>query len=608
MSDWSQGIEPWRYQLPHGSGALPDILTHTIFDRPLFRAGETVNMKHVARRHTTTGYAWVPREQLPEKVLIQLEDSDVCYELPLTWKGGSAESSWTIPSEAKLGKYWVSFVRPGEQAGRVYGGESENEGYGEGERWWPPSRFWRGGSFRVGEFRLPVLKGEVAPTRPSATGQSAEVDLKLAYPAGGAAAGEKVRVRSELSPYFYAGRQVPEALAQYAFGSPPVDPEQMKNGGWQSSQFAPVVFDDQRDVALDAAGVKRLTVKNIPAWNVPAVLRTEMEYTDPSGEIHIASATMNWQPSAVLAGIVAEGTWNGRATGKSAVPGKVRVITLGADYQPLPDIAYTVTAWQIKTLVHRKRLLGGIYSYDTQYVPVELGEVCKGQSDNRGAAECGIKLPSREKGVESMQVVFQVTTRDAERRPSYATTALWLSPYDGEGEGSWYEQGDSDRIDVVPERKKYEAGETAIFTVQMPFRKATALVSVEREGVIDRFVIPLSGQNPTVKVPIKPNYAPNAYVSVLVVRGRVGAVQPTALVDLGKPAHKLGIAEIEVGRKGYELKVAVEPAKPVYRTREEASVTIKVTRPDGSPAKGGETGVGCCCWANTCPTPRIGMA
>ena len=43
---------------------------------------------------------WAPRERLPEKAVIQLEDSDIRYELPLTWKGGSAESTWTIPARS----------------------------------------------------------------------------------------------------------------------------------------------------------------------------------------------------------------------------------------------------------------------------------------------------------------------------------------------------------------------------------------------------------------------------------------------------------------------------------------------------------------------------
>lgn len=597
LSDWQQGIESWRYQLPY-AGTVPDVMVHTIFDRPLFRAGETVNMKHLARRHLTSGFGWVSREQLPEKAVIQLEGSDIRFDLPLQWKGGSAETNWTIPSEAKLGKYWVSFAKASETVGRVVGGESDGEGGADG--WWPPSRFWRGGSFRVAEFRLPILKGEIAPTRAEVIGETASaVDLKLAYLAGGGAGGEKIRLRSEMSPLFDRALPIPEELTSFQFATPPVNRELMAQGQWLARDYKAVVFDDQRDLPLDAAGMRRATVQNIPSLDIPAQIRTEMEYSDPSGEIHTASASARWFPSSVLAGVQAEGGWassktsNDRsrdASSKKALAadpmGRVKVLTVDTRFKPQSGVAYKVEAWQIKTLVHRKRLIGGMYSYDTQYQASALGEICRGVSDAQGAAECPLAIPTRVKGVQSVQLVLQVTVLDAKQRASYATTALWLGEEDGEGR--WYEQGDSDRIDLTPDRKQYQAGETAEFTVKMPFREAMALVSVEREGVIDRFVTPLSGKEPRIKVPIKAHYGPNVFVSALVVRGRIGDVQPTALVDLGKPAYKLGIAEIEVGRQGYALKVEVEPAQTVYRTREEATVKVRVTRPDGTPAKGGE--------------------
>ena len=93
----------------------------------------------------------------------------------------------------------------------------------------------------------------------------------------------------------------------------------------------------------------------------------------------------------------------------------------------------------------------------------------------------------------------------------------------------------------------------------MPFREATALVSVEREGVAEAFVTKLSGREPTVKIDVRGEHAPNVFVSVLALRGRVAEPQPTALVDLARPAVKLGMARLRVGWRAHELSVAVEP-------------------------------------------------
>jgi len=81
-------------------------------------------------------------------------------------------------------------------------------------------------------------------------------------------------------------------------------------------------------------------------------------------------------------------------------------------------------------------------------------------------------------------------------------------------------------------------------------------------------------------------------VSVLAVRGRVGDIQPTALIDLGKPAFKLGVAELRVGWQAHELKVAVTADREVYRVREKAAVKIAVhTTNNLAPPAGSEVAV-----------------
>ena len=74
---------------------------------------------------------------------------------------------------------------------------------------------------------------------------------------------------------------------------------------------------------------------------------------------------------------------------------------------------------------------------------------------------------------------------------------------------------------MLPEKKRYEPGEIARLQVRMPFREATALVAVEREGVIATQVVTLRGDDPTVELKVEPGWGPNVYVSVLALRGRI---------------------------------------------------------------------------------------
>src|SRR3546814_17412944 len=102
----------------------------------------------------------------------------------------------------------------------------------------------------------------------------------------------------------------------------------------------------------------------------------------------------------------------------------------------------------------------------------------------------------------------------------------------------------------------------------MPFRSAHALVTVEREGVLASYVTEISGKDPVIEVKMPGSYAPDVYVSVLAVRGRVAgfssllshhaykwgppfgsplATQPPAPVDLANPPHSPPIANVMVG-------------------------------------------------------------
>jgi uncharacterized protein YfaS (alpha-2-macroglobulin family) len=81
-------------------------------------------------------------------------------------------------------------------------------------------------------------------------------------------------------------------------------------------------------------------------------------------------------------------------------------------------------------------------------------------------------------------------------------------------------------------------------------------------------VVPLTGKDPTLKLPIKPSYAPNVFVNVVVVRGRVAQPAPTALVDLARPAFKVGVVALDVASDQHLLNVAVRTDRSAYQTRE----------------------------------------
>src|SRR5205823_5641030 len=136
-----------------------------------------------------------------------------------------------------------------------------------------------------------------------------------------------------------------------------------------------------------------------------------------------------------------------------------------------------------------------------------LAAVCEGKTDSRGLLMCETKSPV------SGNVILQARTQDRYGNETIANREVWVA---GKAEW-WFDVTDHDRMDLLPERKRYEPG---------------------------------------------------------------------------RPAYKLGIAEIYVGWKAHELNVKVNTDKQVYRVRNKAQVRITAMTLEGkAPPAGSEVAV-----------------
>ncbi len=568
-SSWEDGIEPWRFQLPSADyRGLDDVIAHTVFDRTLLRAGETVHMKHILRIPTTSGFTLPDEKARFDEVVIRHGGSGQEYRMPVSWKdNGSAGTDWKIPEGARLGAYEVALARKGDKKGAATLST---------------------GSFQVEEFRIPLMKALVqgpaeTPVQPNEVG----IDLAVSYFSGGGAGRLPVKLRGELRPRTVAFRGYDE----YTFSG-----ERLKEG---TRKFAPedeLGIDEEaapgrekprrlptQELKLDDAGSARTKFAKLPKIDTPKSLHAELEYRDPNGEVQTAATNIPLAPSKRAVGLKPD-SW-----AASAEALRYRVVVLDLAGNPVADSEVSVDLYQRKTYSHRRRIAGGFYSYenvteikrinlpctaksdDAGMATCEAGPHCKGKTDASGTLLC--EAPSPVSG----GVILQAETKDEDGNAALANFNLWVA---GKDEW-WFEARNDDRIDVIAEKKRYEPGEKARLQVRMPFREATALVTVEREGILDVSIQKLSGKSPVVEIPVKRNYAPNAFVSVLAVRGRTAEAAPTATFDPAKPAYKLGIGEIRVGWKAHELAVEVMPDKPVYRVRQEVDVLFRVRTADG---------------------------
>ncbi|MFA7668701.1 MAG: MG2 domain-containing protein, partial [Burkholderiaceae bacterium] len=573
LSGWDRGIETWRFNVPTSFDTEPVLLTHTVFDRSLFRAGETVAMKHYLRQETREGLE-VPANSRPSRLLIEHEGSSQRHELPVSWEetpsgGLVALNEFSLPVSAQLGSYSVRLT-------------DADQG------WYGSSRF------RVEEFRLPILAGQlvlhggdrpdvlVAPERLS-------VDMQLAWLSGGPASGQKVALSAVATDRFVHF----EDYDDYSFV-----PSTRREGGDASEDDAGErrrLFVDAHPFVLDANGTATVKLDAVPVVERPQRWQLEASFADPIGEIQTLSRHVDVWPADVQAGLKT-GSWE--RAGRD-IP--VSLIALGVDAVPQEGVTMRLLAVERKTYTVRTRMVGGFYRYDSRVERRELGTLCEGLTDVSGRLHCRANFDA----AGSYELV--AVAEDRHGRESQASSTLWVS---GAGE-LWFDGQDDDRIDLIPARKEWVPGEEAEFQVRMPFRDAVALVSVEREGVLWAQQVRLSGQNPVLRIPVSASWGPNAYVSVLVLRGRLyelpgksffqwgwkrpadwlqafgdnpADVQVTSQVDLAKPSFRFGLSELRVAAGADRLRVELTPERDVLQVREEARVWLRVRHPDGTPA------------------------
>jgi hypothetical protein len=481
VNGWAKGIEPWRFSVPVSDQAEPDLRAHTVFDRTLLRAGETVSMKHFVRRETAAGLAMLKPEDLPTRLKLVHEGSGDEVTQPLLWKNGrSSLSTWNIPGSAKLGSYRVELDNPDAPERR--------------------RRSWTSGDFRVEEFRVPLIDARLMPPR---TTPVAPTELVLAaqlnYLSGGGVGQAPLRASALLRPR-EAGMP---GYEEFSFEPPRVLRADRDEGDGESGDGQLVA--DKQPLVTDREGAATFTLKKLPAITRPSDLVAEITFNDPNGEVQTTSTTVRLWPSAVVLGVKAARWAANRGTARFTV------LALDTQGRPLKGQAVEVRGRLSKIVSTRKRLVGGFYAYDNRTELNELGSLCSGSTDERGLLLCQATLDT------AGQVELIAQAKDTAGHAAQAATSIWVTR---QGE-LWFEQDNDDRIDVLPEKKRYEPGETARLQVRMPFREATALVSVEREGVIDTRVVTLRGDDPTVEVPIDKGWAPNVYVSVLALRGRI---------------------------------------------------------------------------------------
>ncbi len=539
-SRYDDGTEPYRFDVNYSW--RPDAVTETgtIFsDRGLYKTGETVHLKGMLRSKTDDGWQSiedsvrvVARSPRDELVLDRrLQPSDL----------GTFDLDWSVPQNASLGDYRVRVGYAGDEtltAERQY----EREGITTG-------------SFQVNAFRRATFEVTARSARDEyVAGDFFEGRVSARYLFGAGMEGQPATIELERDNGSYS----PPGYSGYRFG--PIDTDYLGETLLR------------HETTLDSTSSAEAPRTRLPGnpQGAPAWLTWRGTVTAPSEQQISDRTTATLHPGRFYVGLKPSTSFMDLTQDSTL---SVDVVTVDPNGAPVADRDVSVELVRIQWNSVREVGADGRLRWRSERTE-EVVRSASVTTKPGQASRLRMIVPA------GGQYRLRATSQDVRGNAIRTETYLYAS---GEGYVAWQRDND-DRIDLVPEKTDYAPGETARLMVQSPYEEATALITVEREGILQSRVTTLEGSTPMVEVPIKDSYLPNIHVSVILLKGRTAP--PKAGSDPGAPSFKIGYASLSVDPDQKHLRVDLEADQEQYRPGEEVTVDLQLTNAAGDGVPG----------------------
>jgi hypothetical protein len=552
-SNWNEGITPWEFGSSYQLWEATDILRGSVFsDRGVYKPGEELHIKAIVRADTVNGIRLLPSGSTLDIRVRDSRNKEVDRRTITINRWSSAEWSWTVPAEATLGNYSIEALLPGTEKPE---GNDVTPRVREGE-WLKKVR----GSFLVAAYRRPDFRVDATlGADPPVAGSALHGSVDARYLFGNALARRPVKWSVTRQPEF----GVPAAITEHF-------PEERYTFGYYPTREIRAdarVAGDQ--TTLDAGGKVTVDVPSTKGVDFAYRYTLEGDVEDVSRQ-HIANrASIVVHPAPWYIGLRRPDFFADVAKGTT-----VDVVAVDHQGHAVPNVAVKMSLVHIQWNSVRHAQGGGYYTWETNKVETPSGE----WTVTSAATPVNLQIPVPEGGYYELHAVASDTDGRSTR------TDAWFYGL-GKGYTAW-ERFDHNRITLEPEKKTWKPGDKARVMIQSPWETATALLTVEREGVRRYERFDLTSTQQTVEVPITEEDIPNLYVSVLLIRGRTSKDPGADGSDPGKPTFRLGYTQLSVEDASKKLDVKVSADRSEYRPAGTAKVSIGVTDAGGRPAAG----------------------
>jgi uncharacterized protein YfaS (alpha-2-macroglobulin family) len=165
------------------------------------------------------------------------------------------------------------------------------------------------------------------------------------------------------------------------------------------------------------------------------------------------------------------------------------------------------------------------------------------------------------------------TGQDEAGRLAEGQITIWVS---GHGAAIW-RQPAAKRLVLVPDHEEYQPGDIARIFIPTPNDDpATALITIERGEILDYQVRQVSGVDNVVEIPIKELYAPNVYISVVLI-------YPSS--EDTPASVSVGLLELSVNPKALSLQIALTGDRTSAEPGESILYSLKAVDAAGLPVQ-----------------------
>ncbi len=495
-------------------------------DRPLYRPGQQIYFKGLVRTEDDLHYTLPNTTQV--WVSLQHNGKEILRKRLRLSPFGTFAGKLYLPSTAPVGTYvWRVRTTPN--------GTPIGSGY-----------------LRIAAYHKPVFQVTLTPEQENLhPNEQTTVHLEAAYYAGDAVGNAQVRWQITTQPYTF---QPPEDYTHYTFqketqwwGTPTYttpEHEVVQNGETTTNA------QGQAEIPLKAAVIDADQDVQLTLWAT---------VTDAGGNSADGHTRVVVRRSNIYVGLKTS-AWIGIA----GEPLGLDLVVLDPEGHPVPHHTLQITLAQEKWHSVQRRGADGILRWESNLELTPMQTWPNITTDAQGKYHLTFTPPH--------SGIYRITaqTTDAAGQPREASLRLWVT---GKEALLWAQSEHT--LPLIPDQQNYHPGDTAHLLVPRPFDQPTyGLLTLARGEIYDYRVFRFDDPTALLEIPLKDDYAPVIYASVLTLK-------PST--DKQPADYHFGVVRLPVALDKQTLNVTITPDRAQFSPGETVHLTIETRTAAGQP-------------------------